>query len=113
MSTWDLIENVESKAEPTITLQNVDEEGPLSWLHHAGIAIDDDEDSITLFASVGDPRGSFAFTLRRHDNGQVTISTPYPGEGIPHEKTTELMPGRLLVIHDNGVPIDFSDEEGE
>lgn len=77
---------------------------PLSWLNSAGIHLDASEDSVTVTISVGDPRGAFAFTVRRipadADNdiaGRLIMHTPYPGEGSPHMPTKELHPGTLLI----------------
>ena len=71
---------------------------PLSWANHASIFLDDDEDSITLAVSVGDPRGAFTFTLRRNPvDGALYMSTPYPGESLPHRETEEVRPGFLRI----------------
>lgn len=70
---------------------------PLSWLNHAGVSFDEDEDSVTVSISVGDPRGAFTFTVRRLPDGRLIMHTPYPGEGMPHVATRELHPGTLAI----------------
>lgn len=73
------------------------EDAPLSWLNHAGVSFDESEDSVTVSISVGDPRGAFAFTVRRTPDGKLIMHTPYPGEGRPHVETRELQPGTLAI----------------
>lgn len=43
------------------------ETGPGTWCNSAAIIVDDDENSVTATISVGDPRGAFAFTVRKVD----------------------------------------------
>ncbi|GGM80899.1 hypothetical protein GCM10012275_59410 [Longimycelium tulufanense] len=68
---------------------------PLSWANSAAIHTDPAEDSITVTVSVGDPRGAFAFTLRRipddapTNGGRLIMHTPYPGQPLPHADLTE------------------------
>lgn len=67
---------------------------PLSWTNGATIRTEPDEDSITVTISVGDPRGAFAFTVRRipddasNNGGRLIMHTPYPGEPLPHVDLT-------------------------
>ncbi|GAA5120980.1 hypothetical protein [Haloechinothrix salitolerans] len=76
---------------------------PLSWANSAAIHTDPDEDSITVTMSVGDPRGAFAFTLRRVPDhavtnaGRLIMHTPYPGEALPHADLTEAHTGTYWV----------------
>lgn len=88
------------------------EPGPLTWLNSARIVTDPEEDSVTCLVSVGDPRGAFAFTVRRLPDGRLVIHTPYPGQCLPHMDTKQHAPGSLLVGHntpDGFKPADFSD----
>ncbi|WP_020496974.1 hypothetical protein [Sciscionella marina] len=68
---------------------------PLAWANGATIRTDPDEDSITVTVSVGDPRGAFAFTVRRipddapTNGGRLIMHTPYPGEPMPHRDLIE------------------------
>lgn len=68
---------------------------PLSWANGTAIRTDPDEDSITVTISIGDPRGAFAFTVRRIPDGAETnagrliLHTPYPGEPMPHRELIE------------------------
>jgi hypothetical protein len=68
---------------------------PLSWANSAAIHTDPGEDSITVTISVGDPRGAFAFTVRRipddapDNGGRLIMHTPYPGEPMQHAALTE------------------------
>lgn len=80
------------------------EQVPLSWVNSATIDADETEDSVTVSISVGDPRGAFAFTLRRvPDNagsdlaGRLVLHVPYPGESSPHQRLTALHPGAFVV----------------
>lgn len=63
---------------------------PLAWANGATIHTNPDEDSITVTISVGDPRGAFAFSVRRVPDdaptnaGRLVMHTPYPGEPMPH-----------------------------
>lgn len=63
---------------------------PLSWANGASIRTQPDEDSITVTISIGDPRGAFAFTVRRipesapENGGRLVMHTPYPGQPTPH-----------------------------
>jgi DNA-directed RNA polymerase subunit RPC12/RpoP len=65
---------------------------PLSWANSAGIRLNEDADEITVTISVGDPRGAFAFTVRRvtPDEGEpyLVMNTPYPGMGWAHMPIT-------------------------
>ncbi|NKQ57330.1 hypothetical protein HFP15_31140 [Amycolatopsis sp. K13G38] len=68
---------------------------PLAWANGAAIHTNPDEDSITVTVSVGDPRGAFAFTVRRipddagTNGGRLIMHTPYPGEPMPHRDLIE------------------------
>lgn len=56
------------------------------------------DDEVTCLVSVGDPRGAFAFTVRRSPEGFFYIHTPYAGETTPHVKTEEVHPGTLRTV---------------
>lgn len=71
---------------------------PSQWLKSARIVVDDDE--VTCVVSVRDPRGGFAFTVRRNPDGGFYIHTPYPGESMPHMATEQLHPGTLRTVED-------------
>jgi hypothetical protein len=77
---------------------------PLSWVNSAAIHLDEREDSVTVMISVGDPRGAFAFTVRRIPSdtdaehaGRLIMHMPHPGESSPHVTTKELHAGTLLI----------------
>ena len=77
---------------------------PFSWANSAAIILDDSDDSITVTISVGDPRGAFAFTIRRISDdakndiaGRLIMHVPYPGGGALHEKLTEHHEGTYLI----------------
>lgn len=76
---------------------------PLSWANSAGIHTDPDVDSITLTVSVGDPRGAFAFTLRRvpdetdTSGGRLMLHVPSPEDVTPHAGLTLVHPGTYRV----------------
>ncbi|MBQ0926682.1 hypothetical protein KBO27_22265 [Saccharopolyspora endophytica] len=75
----------------------------LSWANGATIHTDPGEDSITVTISVGDPRGAFAFTVRRvpddamDNGGRLIMHTPYPGEPLPHVELTTAHTGTYWV----------------
>ena len=77
---------------------------PLSWANSATIVTDDDEDSVTVTISVGDPRGAFCFTVRRVPDdadsdlgGRLVLHVPYPGESCGHRPLTQLHPGTFVI----------------
>lgn len=87
------------------------ETGPGSWCNSASVIVDEEENSVSVSISVGDPRGGFYFTVRRVPTitngagevenpelaGKLILHTPYPGEGLPHMGLTELHPGTFLI----------------
>lgn len=79
------------------------ETGPGTWCNSAQIIVDDEEDSVSVSISVGDPRGGFSFAIRRLPDdapnmaGRLILHVPYPGEGMPHETLTQLHPGTFLI----------------
>ena len=88
----------------TIYAEHEPETGPGTWCNSAAIVVDDEEDSVTVTVSVGDPRGAFAFTVRRiptdassEHAGRLVLHVPYPGEGMPHETLTEIHAGTFLI----------------
>lgn len=78
---------------------------PLGWCNSAAMTFDPEGESVTVSISVGDPRGAFAFTIRKMSDqaeppemrGRLIMHTPYPGEGWAHEETSHIQPGTLLV----------------
>lgn len=70
---------------------------PLDWANWASLKIDEEEDSITMYVSIGDPRGAFSFTVRRVDD-RVILHLPHPGESTPHARTKEIADGTLEVL---------------
>lgn len=75
--------------------ENVDKDAPEAWCNAAGVIVDDD--SVQVWISTGDPRGAFTMTIRRHPNGALYMSLPYPGEGLPHEETVRINDGLLAI----------------
>lgn len=76
----------------------------LSWCNQAGISLDSAADSVTVSVSVGDPRGTFTFTLTRIPDdaagelaGRIVLHTPYPGEPWAHLPLSEVRPGSYVV----------------
>lgn len=65
---------------------------PGSFANSAQVVVDDD-DSVTVTISVGDPRGAFAMTVRRNDAGELFLSVPHPSDGWPHMTLTEIHGG--------------------
>lgn len=79
---------------------------PLSWLNHAGVQLDPDNDRVTLHISVGDERGAFTFTVERIDNpghenhGRLLMFQPKANDtGWPpqHETLTQINDGAFLI----------------
>jgi hypothetical protein len=76
---------------------------PLTWVNSAGLSLNEEEDSVTVSISVGDPRGAFTFTVRRvpaysgEYSGRLMMHLPYPGESMPHAKITEIHPGTFVI----------------
>jgi hypothetical protein len=88
---------LEFDATASGTQSEADERAPLGWCNSATIHLDREEDSVTVLISVGDPRGAFAFTVRRLQDGRLIMHTPYPGESMPHLGLTEIRPGTYEV----------------
>jgi hypothetical protein len=81
----------EASENPCVSMRNdarengyPQEPGALSWMNSARLQVDVEDDAITCLISVGDPRGAWAFTVRRLSDGRLAIHVPYPGEGMPH-----------------------------
>ncbi|MDA0565164.1 hypothetical protein LG943_12680 [Streptomonospora sp. S1-112] len=77
---------------------------PLAWCNSAAILTDEDDDAVTVTLSVGDPRGAFAFTVRRVPDdahgpaaGRLILHVPQPGDPYPHVALTEVHPGTYLL----------------
>jgi len=93
----------------SVRISNADSEngynegrGPLAWLNSARITTNPKDDAVTCAVSIGDPRGAFAFTVRRLPDGRIIIHMPYPKEGLPHMETAELGGPGTLVVGDYG-----------
>jgi len=80
----------------------VKEHVPLGWVNSAGMEFNEDDDSVTVSISTGDPRGAFGMTIRRTDDGKLIMHVPYPGEPFAHEELTELHTGTYRVGHRGG-----------
>lgn len=77
---------------------------PLAWLNHASVYASEEEDSVTVMISVGDPRGAFEFSVRRipadADSelaGKLIMHVPYPEKATPHVPVRDLHPGTYLI----------------
>src|SRR5262245_40802267 len=86
-------------------------EGINRWFNSARIHVDPHQDSVTCVVSVGDPRGGFAFELRRDDEGHIRLFMPYPGEGMAHMPLKKVNDGVYIIVDDRGKPQTFEDEE--
>lgn len=91
--------------------EGVERSGLNRWFNSARIHADPEQDEVTCVVSVGDPRGGFAFTVRRKSDGTLLLHTPHPGEGAPHMRLKELHPGTYEVVGDRGEAVTFEDEE--
>lgn len=72
------------------------------WANSARISLDARDNAITVAISTGDPHGAFTMTIRRMpdgspDAGRLIMHLPHPGDGMAHEKLTELHPGTFLI----------------
>jgi hypothetical protein len=77
---------------------------PLSWCRHAGVDIDESDDSVTAHICVGDPRGAFTFTVRRIPDdadsplaGRLLLHLPYPNAPMGHRPLMPLHDGTYLI----------------
>jgi hypothetical protein len=79
------------------------ERNALTWCNSAAIIPDEDEDSITVRISVGDPRGAFAMQIRRipedadEHAGKLVMHLPYPTEPAPHMNLTHVHFGTYVI----------------
>lgn len=76
--------------------------GPIFWANSAFLEFDEEEDSVTVGISIGDPRGAFVFTIRRLPAeadmaGRLIMHLPYPGEGWLHDTLSPLHEGTYLI----------------
>lgn len=85
--------------------------GMARWLNSARLHVDEDTDEVTCVVSVGDPRGGFAFKVRRTPDGRILLHTPHPGEGAPHLQLAQLHPGTYQVVGQSGAALRFEDED--
>jgi hypothetical protein len=60
------------------------ERGPLGWINSAQIVLDRKEDAVSVRISVGDPRGAFSMTVRRHEDGTLHLSVPFEDGPLGH-----------------------------
>lgn len=70
---------------------------PLSWFNSARVEADGAEDSVTAYISIGDPRGAFAFTLRRLPDGRIIMHVPHEGMLMAHAPLKKLHDGTFEV----------------
>lgn len=68
---------------------------PARWLNSATAAISGDEVQVSI--SVGDPRGGFQMSVRRHPDGYLILHVPHPSEPVLHADLTEIHPGTYRI----------------
>lgn len=68
-----------------------------SWLNHAGIAVDESDNSVTFSLSISDPRGAFTFNVWQADDGRILLSVPTPGEPGLHAPLKDLGFGKFQI----------------
>src|SRR5262249_39058457 len=80
------LERVQVEFDATVNgyQTEADERAPLGWVNSATIHLDREDDAVHVLISVGDPRGAFAMTVRRLQDGRLVMHVPYPGEGMSH-----------------------------
>lgn len=66
---------------------------PLGWCNSAAVTLDRGEDSVTVSISCGDPRGAFAFTVRRLRDGRLVMHVPCPEDTVLHRPLRQVRPG--------------------
>jgi hypothetical protein len=78
--------------------------GPISWANSAFFQFDEEEDSVTVGISIGDPRGAFVFQIRRvpadsedKTAGRLIMHLPYPGSSWLHDTLSPLHEGTYLI----------------
>lgn len=77
---------------------------PLRWVNSAGVSVDEEHDSITVWISVGDPRGGFTMEIRRIDPeadsdlaGKLIMHLPHEAASMLHMPLKELHAGTYVI----------------
>lgn len=87
--------------EPDCGSSEWEPSGPGTIANGAGVRVSDGPGGpeVSVWLSVGDPRGAFCMTLRRISDGSLILHLPHPGETMAHVETEELHPGTLRLKH--------------
>jgi hypothetical protein len=67
-------------------------------VNSASINFDDDHMECTVTISVGDPRGAFAMTIRRLNDGKLILHVPHEAEPLPHMPLHKLHEGTYEIL---------------
>lgn len=71
--------------------------GPLDWFNSARMETNPDEDEVSFYISMGDPRGAFAFTVRRLPDGRIIMHTPAETDSLLHMPIKKVAPGTFEI----------------
>lgn len=66
-------------------------------VNSAAIDFSEEEESLTVSISIGDPRGALTMTVRRLSNGKVILHVPHADDSMPHVPLSEIRPGTFEV----------------
>lgn len=79
------------------TSPHVGQTNPHTWANSARIILDDERDAIHVTVSYADPRGSFALTVERMEDGTMRLTVPHPDDSQLHAPLTEIHPGHYKI----------------
>lgn len=74
-------------------------EGASEIVNSASLNFDDEHMGCTVTISVGDPRGAFAMTVRRLENGKLILHVPYEADPLPHMPLRKLHEGTYEILN--------------
>lgn len=70
---------------------------PLAWLNSARVVLDEDNDTVSVHISAGDPNGAFAMDIRRTPDGTMILTVPHAGTIAPHMFMREIHTGAFEI----------------
>lgn len=70
---------------------------PGMWCNSAAITVDEEENSVTVSISLGDPRGAFTMTARRLEDGTLVLYVPSTSDAMSHMPLIPIREGAFEV----------------